>query len=308
MRRPGGGQYGGGADSGADVNYNSAPQTMQHHQQQQIKSEHHNQWRWERESPKLPTNSMSPNMFPEGQGSEASRSYYQGQRTDPRLALENQGGKDPRAQPREEDMDIGYEDKPVQQTLEGLEQKFLDDIMKLTKEQNDAEDAENSRHRERINAINTQYQEQLVALRARQASHREEVLRRESHARKQQYEQVALDNYRQSSMSSSNARIHVAMNSPAGERQVAYNSPAGERQVAYNSPAGERQVAYNSPAGERQAAYNADGYDSYRENADGYDSYRENARYLGNSGRDHGYEPRVQYPEGRVYETGSRYY
>ncbi|KAK4358530.1 hypothetical protein RND71_020759 [Anisodus tanguticus] len=262
---------------------NNNKQQQQQQQQQQIKSEH--QWKWERESPKLPTNSMSPNMFPEGQGSEASRSYYQGQRTDPRLALENQGGKDRRAQPREEDMDIGYEDKPVQQTLEGLEQKFLDDIMKLTKEQNDAEDAENSRHREimdsmgphwRINSINTQYQEQLVALRARQASHRDEVLRSESHSRKQQYEQVALDNYRHSSMSSSNARIHVAMNSPAGERQVAYNSPAGERQAAYN--------------------------------ADGYDSYRENARYLGNSGRDHEYEPRVQYPGGRVYETGSRYY
>lgn len=269
MRRPGGGHYGGGADSGAAATYNSGHQTMQQQQQQQ-------QWRWERESPKLPTNSMSPNMFPEGQGSEASRPYYQGQRTDPRLALENQGGKDPRAQPREEDMDIGYEDKPVQQTLEGLEQKFLDDIMKLTKEQNDAEDAENSRHRERINAINTQYQEQLVALRARQANHRDEVLRRECHARKQQYEQVALDNYRHSSMNASNARGYVA-----------------------NSPAGERQVAYNSPAGERQGAYNADSYDSYR---------GETARYLGNSGRDHGYEPRVQYPGGRVYDTGSRYY
>lgn len=285
MRRPGGGHYGGadaggghyvGANTGAaDATYNSGHPSMQ---QQQIKSEQQQQqqqqWRWERESPNLPTNSMSPNMFPEGQGSEASRPYYQSQR-DPRLALENQGGKDPRAQPREEDMDIGYEDKPVQQTFEGLEQKFLDDIMKLTKEQNDAEDAENSRHRERINAINTQYQEQLVALRARQASHRDEVLRRESHARKQQYEQVALDNYRHSSMAASNARGYVAMNSPAGERQVAYNSPA-----------------------ERQAAYNADSYDSYRENA----------RFLGNSGRDHGYEPRVQYPGGRVYDTGSRYY
>ncbi|KAF3660325.1 putative FAD-linked sulfhydryl oxidase ERV1-like [Capsicum annuum] len=177
MRRPGGGHYGGadaggghyvGANSGAaDATYNSGHPSMQ---QQQIKSEQQQQqqqqWRWERESPNLPTNSMSPNMFPEGkffcpnlqffvlfnafpigQGSETSRPYYQSQR-DPRLALENQGGKDPRAQPREEDMDIGYEDKPVQQTFEGLEQKFLDDIMKLTKEQNDAEDAENSRHRE----------------------------------------------------------------------------------------------------------------------------------------------------------------
>ncbi|CAN4119153.1 unnamed protein product [Withania somnifera] len=263
MRRPGGGHYGGAADSGggnyggadssAAATYNSGHQTMLQQQ-----------WRWELESPKLATNSMSPNMFPEGQGSEASRPYYQGQRTDPRLALENQGGKDTRARPREEDMDIGYEDKPVQQTLEGLEQKFLDDIMKLTKEQNDAEDAENSRHRERINAINTQYQEQLVALRARQANHRDEVLRRESHARKQQYEQVALDNYRQSSMNANNARGYVA------------NSPAGERQQPI-------VLIVMTPIGET-------------------------ARYLGNSGRDHGYEPRVQYPGGRVYDTGSRYY
>ncbi|XP_009608557.1 uncharacterized protein [Nicotiana tomentosiformis] len=277
MRRPGG-HYGGGADSGADATYNSDPHTMQQ-QQQQIKSEH-NQWRWERESPKLPTNSMSPNMFPDGQGSEASRSYYQGHRTDPRMALENQGGKDPRAQPREEDMDIGYEDNPVQPSLEGLEKKFLDDIMKLTKEQNDAEDAENFRHRERINAINAQYQEQLVALRSRHASRRDEVLRRESHARKQQYEQVALDNYPRSSISANTVRGFAAMNSPSGERQAARGF-----------------VAMNSPSGERQAAYNADSYDSYRENS----------RYLG-SGRDHGYEPRVQYPGGRVYDTGSRYY
>lgn len=83
-----------------------------------------------------------------GQGAETSRPYYQGQRTDPRMPLENQGGKDLRSQPIEEDMDIGYEDNPMPQSLEGLEQKFLDDIMKLSKEQNDAEDAENARHRE----------------------------------------------------------------------------------------------------------------------------------------------------------------
>ena len=45
-------------------------------------------------------------------------------------------------------MEVGYEQDLLSQTLEGLEKKFLDDIMKLAKEQNDAEDAENIRHRE----------------------------------------------------------------------------------------------------------------------------------------------------------------
>lgn len=41
--------------------------------------------------------------------------------------------------------------------------------------------------------------------------------------------------------------------------------------------------------------------------SDHYDSYRERARFLGGP-RDHGFEPRSQYPGGRVYDTGSRYY
>ena len=45
-------------------------------------------------------------------------------------------------------MEVGYEQNLLSQTLEGLEEKFLDDIMKLAKEQNDAKDAENIRHRE----------------------------------------------------------------------------------------------------------------------------------------------------------------
>lgn len=45
-------------------------------------------------------------------------------------------------------MDIGYEDNPISQTFEGLEQKFFDGILKLAKDQSNAEDAENARHRE----------------------------------------------------------------------------------------------------------------------------------------------------------------
>ena len=64
------------------------------------------------------------------------------------MALEKQGNNETRSHPREEDMNIGYEDNPLSQTYEGLEQRFVDDIMKLSKEQADAEDAENARHRE----------------------------------------------------------------------------------------------------------------------------------------------------------------
>ncbi|KAM1034079.1 hypothetical protein TB2_036952 [Malus domestica] len=45
-------------------------------------------------------------------------------------------------------MDLVYEDKPSSQTFEDLEKKFLDDIRNLAKEQSDAEDVENARHRE----------------------------------------------------------------------------------------------------------------------------------------------------------------
>lgn len=64
------------------------------------------------------------------------------------MPLEKQVSGDPRSQFHEEDMDIGYEDKHVLHTFEGLEQRFFDDIMKLYREQTDAEDAENARHRE----------------------------------------------------------------------------------------------------------------------------------------------------------------
>lgn len=45
-------------------------------------------------------------------------------------------------------MEIGYADNTFPMTYEGLDRIFLDDILKLVKEQNDAEDAENARHRE----------------------------------------------------------------------------------------------------------------------------------------------------------------
>lgn len=57
-------------------------------------------------------------------------------------------GDDPRSQFREEDMDMGYEDNHMVETFESLKQRFINDITKLSKEQSDAEDAKNTRHRE----------------------------------------------------------------------------------------------------------------------------------------------------------------
>ncbi|KAH9659462.1 hypothetical protein KPL70_023854 [Citrus sinensis] len=116
-------------------------------EQPYVTSKSERQWRWERDGSKV-SNSMTPQMFNEGQGVDSSRSYFQGQRPDAKLALEKQNNSDLRSRPHEEDMDVGYENKPLSQTFEGLEQKFLDDIMKLAKEQSDAEDAENARHKE----------------------------------------------------------------------------------------------------------------------------------------------------------------
>ncbi|KAG5566453.1 hypothetical protein RHGRI_002129 [Rhododendron griersonianum] len=276
------------------------------------------QWRWERDGTKAP-NAMSSQMFSEGklydfispfplifmveiclraeisQGGDAPRAYYQGQRPDSKMASEKQGNHDPRSLPPEEDMDIGYEDKHLSQTFEGVEKRFLDDITKLSKEQIDAEDAENARHREpqlfsaglgllklgllkehcdahrwkkalglvrvligkvsavengavleeeeewrhftltrKINTINTQYQEQLAALRARHANRRDEYLRRESHARQQQYQQAMMDHYPNSGMGP--------------------NDPHGYGGV-------------DAAAAEPNRAYNGDQYDSYRERA-----------------------------------------
>ncbi|XP_048234223.1 uncharacterized protein LOC8281556 isoform X2 [Ricinus communis] len=151
------------------------------------------QWRWERGESKM-SNPMASRIFSEGQGVDASRSYFQGKGPgqEAKLALEKQGIGDPRFGTHDDNMQIGFEDKPLLQSFEGIEQKFRDDIIKLAKEQNDAEDAENARHRE--------YQEQLSALRARHAGRRDEFLRKESHARQHQYQQSMTDHFPDSRM------------------------------------------------------------------------------------------------------------
>ncbi|GMI92283.1 hypothetical protein like AT5G22040 [Hibiscus trionum] len=195
-----------------------------------------------------------------------------GQRQDPNMSLEKQNAN-LRSQPHDENMEVGYEQNLLPPTLEGLEKKFHDGIMKLAEEQNDAEDAENTRHREKINAINAQYQEQLKALRAQHANRRDEFLRKESLVRQQQYQQAMMDYYPHSSMS------------PAD------TMPTGNNLHGYGSVAGSTAVG--------------DGHRGY--NSENFDSYRERSRFLGGA-RDQGFEPRGSYQGGRAYDTGSRYY
>lgn len=81
-----------------------------------------------------------------GHGSNIAQSHPQAvNRNDD---LENRVDNDPRFQTQEQDMEIGYEDKPSPLTFEGLEQKFQVEILKLVKEKSDAEEAENVRHKE----------------------------------------------------------------------------------------------------------------------------------------------------------------
>ncbi|XP_050369552.1 uncharacterized protein LOC126787698 [Argentina anserina] len=193
------------------------------------------QWRWERDASK-PSNPLTPHLFNEGQVGDTPRSYFQGQRANPKHSLETQSNSDSRSQPHIEDVDLGYEDNPSLQSFDDLEQKFRDDIRKLTNEHNDAEDAENARHKEKIGTINTQYEEQLASLRSRHAGHRDELLRRESNARQHQYQQAVMDRYPKSSMGSSD--IHGYSGNPA-----------------------------SATAGDARRSYETDQYDSYRERA-----------------------------------------
>ncbi|KAJ4978531.1 hypothetical protein NE237_009311 [Protea cynaroides] len=251
------------------------PSEEEHHY---VSSKTEKQWQWDRDGPKA-SNSTSSHVYNEGQGSDLSRSYYQGQRPDTKLGLEKQANKDPISQNHEEDMEIGYEeDNALPQTFEGLEQKFLDEIMKLTKEQTDAEDAENARHMEKMNEINAQYQEKLTALRARHSPRRDEFLRRESQARQHQYQQAEMSPYTKS----------MGQSDPQNYGSAAAAAAADEAHRAYASG---------------QAAIEA-----HRAYATGqFDSYRERTQLLA-AGRTHGFESRGPYPGGRVYNTGGRYY
>jgi hypothetical protein len=83
-----------------------------------------------------------------GQGAEGTRSFYDGQKSDMKVGLEKQPRKELRDQPRTDKIEARHQDHNLPSTFEGLEQNFREDIVLLSKELHDAEDAENTRHRE----------------------------------------------------------------------------------------------------------------------------------------------------------------
>uniref|UniRef100_A0A6V7QSY3 Uncharacterized protein n=1 Tax=Ananas comosus var. bracteatus TaxID=296719 RepID=A0A6V7QSY3_ANACO len=226
------------------------------------------QWQWHRDGSK-DSSELPPYAYNEGQGTDGARSLYESQRLDSK-----QPSKDPRAQARHNEMEAGREDNILPQTYEGLEQKFLNDVVKLSKELHDAEDAENARHRERLGEINAQYQEKLIALRARQATRREEFLRKESQARLLQYQQASMQNYQ---------------NSAGPSEAQGFSSAAATAAAA---------SAAGSAYAESQRDYASAGH---------YESYGQRSE-VGRGGRGRGFEPRGQYSGGRGYNSDNRYY
>ncbi|KAL6989173.1 hypothetical protein U1Q18_014925 [Sarracenia purpurea var. burkii] len=189
-------------------------------------------WQRDKNGPRV-SNPLSSYLYSEGQGGNAAQSLYGEQMPNPKVELENQTYKESRLQAHEQDMEIGYEDKPSMLTFEGLEQRFLDEIVKLAKEHSDAEDAENARHRERIIEINAQYQERLSALRIQQAKRREEFLFKEAQARLHQY-QLAGSNH------------HPTNAGPVDPRDYGRTAAAAEAQRAYGT--GQLDESYRERA------------------------------------------------------------
>ncbi|CAN8244277.1 unnamed protein product [Cochlearia groenlandica] len=235
------------------------------------------QWRWERDGENL-SRTKETAIYNEGQGGvDPSRSYYHGQ-MNPKPGIEKQGSDHHRTQTQQhqENTKPVYENTRAgmqQQTFEGLEQKFMDDVTRLAKEQTDAEDAEILRHREKINTINARYEEQLAALRARHTGKREEIMRKESQARQQQYKKQAvpmIDQYHPN-----------VVGLPSGHPQ-GYIGNAQDPVAVADAPS----RSYGS---------------------DRFEAYGDRSRFQGGT-RDHGFESRGQYTGGTGYDTGSRFY
>ncbi|KAF8397999.1 hypothetical protein HHK36_016925 [Tetracentron sinense] len=253
-----------------------------------------------------------------GQGGDASRSFYQGQRPDSKLGVEKQANKDPRAQAHEQDMEIGYEDNPLPQTFESLEQKFLDEIMKLTKEQSNAEDAENARHREKDDRpqdppsiifgflvrrhgcrsmlvfVYDWIRLYCVLEPVRIASVFTNIQTKINEINAQYQERLTTLRTRQAS------RRDDFLHRESQVRKHRYQE-AGMSHYPNSTGLGD-------PRGFSGATATAAGGEADRAFATGqFDSYRERAQFLGGS-RSQGLESRGPYPGGRVYDTGSRYY
>lgn len=235
------------------------------------------QSQWDRGGPNM-QNQISPYAYNEGQGAEGTQSFYDRHKSDLKVSLEKQPREESREQPRTDKIEARYEDYNLPRTFEGLEQSFHEDIVILSKELHDAEDAENTRHRETLKEINAQYHEKLLALRARQTTYREEFLRKESLERQQQYRQASMSNY--------------ANNIMPREPHVYPKAAA----AAATPPAAASGGAY----GEAHRGYASGQYESLGERVN-YPEF-----HGGSQGRSHDFEHRSQYPGGRAYNSGGR--
>lgn len=245
------------------------------------------QSQWDRGGPNVPSQ-VPPYPYNEGQGAGGAQPFYDGQRSDPKAGLEKQPGKESRDQPRTDRSETRHnKDYNLPRTFEGLEQSFHEDIMMLSKELQDAEDAENSRHRERLKEINAQYQEKLLALRAQQANYRDEFLRKESLARQQQYQQASMNHYANSSTAAGQHGYHPA-------------ALPGEQHGYHPTADGTPPAAAGGAYGEAHRGYASGQYESFGDRAD-YPEF-----HGGGRGRGRGFEHRGQYPGNRAYNSGGR--
>lgn len=301
--------------NGGMNNFSGRPDSFAAEQEQAnfpVKAE--GQWQWDKNAPRISNPVSSQNN--EGQGGNPAQSPYGGQMPDPKMDLEKQTNKEHRLSAHEQDMEIGYEDKPSTLSFEGLEQRFLDEIMKLAKEQSDAEDAENARHRERIIEINVQYQEKLSSLRAQQAKRREEFLLKEAQARIHQYKQAASNHY-PANASTIDPRGYGMKNvSPIdprgyGSANASSIDPHGPVDPLGYGPNNARPIDPRGYGSINARPIDPHGYggaaatEAHRAYATGqFESSRERSPFVG-GGRNQVPEARVPIPEGRVYNNTS---
>lgn len=241
-------------------NYSRRPDSFPNEEERQYTStKAEGQWQWDRDAQQ-----MSPQLYSDGKGGNAGRSLYPNHVSDTKMG----SNQEQRVHPQEQAMEVGFEDSAAPQTLERLDRSFHNDIMKLMKEQDDAEDSENARHREKIANINNQYQEKLSVLRAQHAARRKDLLQRESHARLQQYQLAGMSPLRS--------------NSGPSDMDMGRHG--------YEAP--------DSVPGEPHRQYGGGVQ---------FDSYRQRHESFGR-GRMQVADTRVPTPGGRLYNTGPRYY
>lgn len=226
-------------------------------------------WKWEGRGPSDPVSgNISPSKV---RGSDGASPYYHGQM--PQSIPAEGNNVLPKESNQKVEVDVSFEDQTLHKSFEAFEQKLVDEVMKLTKEQDDAEDEENTRHRERTREIHEQFQAKLEALRAQHGKRREEFLCHEMQSR--------VDQYRQ----------------PVSSKQ--YHESGGGPMLGYNENLNDNR-GYSSSVG--------DGHQGY---PGGYDARRDEVKYYGNPphtfNRNQSYDMREAFSGSRIYESSQRY-